>query len=195
MSEDVRHRLFVAIEVREPARAALERAVAPMRETFPGLRWTEPDTWHLTLAFLGSVDAYRAAAVDEAAAAVAASRPPFDVRLNGHAGSFGGSVLYASIDEDEPLMRTAADLRAELEECGFDMDERSYVPHCTLARVPRGVRLPPQLLADFPLPSVRWTVRRIVVLRSRLRVGGAVHEIRSAHELPAASSFAEARTG
>lgn len=196
MSEDVRHRLFVALEVREPARAALERAVAPMREALPGLRWTDADTWHITMAFVGSVDAARAEAVDDATAAVAAERPPFDVRLNSHAGSFGGgSLLYASIDEDEPLVESAAALHRALADRGFPIEERPFVPHVTLARAPRGVRVPPQLLADFPLPSVRWTARRLVVVRSRLRVGGSVHEIRSEHPLATADSLAEARSG
>ena len=34
----------------------LERAVAPLRAAWPGLRWTRREAWHITLAFLGEVE-------------------------------------------------------------------------------------------------------------------------------------------
>jgi RNA 2',3'-cyclic 3'-phosphodiesterase len=140
VSDDVRHRLFTALEVREPARAALDRVVAPLREAHPALRWTEPPTWHVTLAFVGGVPADRVGLVDAATARAAAGTSLLDLRLTGTFSSFGGSVLYAAVERSDPLMGLAARLHAELRGEGFDLEDRPYVPHCTLARVPRGCR-------------------------------------------------------
>ena len=48
-------RLFVAVAVPAHVADELDEAVAPLRESWPGLRWTRRDAWHLTLAFLGEV--------------------------------------------------------------------------------------------------------------------------------------------
>ena len=48
-------RLFVAVAVPVGAADELDDAVAPLRQSCPGLRWTVRDAWHLTLAFLGEV--------------------------------------------------------------------------------------------------------------------------------------------
>jgi RNA 2',3'-cyclic 3'-phosphodiesterase len=188
VTEDVRHRLFIALEVREPARSALSAASAPLRLAYPGLRWVDPAMWHVTLAFVGSVDAEHAAAVDEAAATVAARHDAFVLRLTGRVGTFGRSVLYAELDVPEDLRTAHLQLCDELEAAGFPVDRRPFTPHVTLGRAPRGSRVPPQLLSDCSAPPVRWSVAELQVVRSRLRVGGAVHEVRSAHELSAASS-------
>jgi RNA 2',3'-cyclic 3'-phosphodiesterase len=193
VAEDVRHRLFVAFEVREPARAALAATVEPLRTAYPGLQWADPQRWHVTLAFIGSVDAQRAAHVDAVAALVAARYGPIELRLSGQAGSFGRGVLYAELEETADLMSAQADLGARLQVAGFPVDPRPFTPHVTLGRSPRGARIAPQLLGTYRGPSVRWTVDQILVLRSRLRVGGAVHEVRSAHELDRASQDAGVR--
>src|SRR5215467_12377184 len=47
-------RLFVAFEIPEPAKDAIEEAVAPYREMFPKARWVPRANWHVTVKFLGS---------------------------------------------------------------------------------------------------------------------------------------------
>jgi RNA 2',3'-cyclic 3'-phosphodiesterase len=49
-------RLFVAIALPPEAASELDVVVAPLRPSWPELRWTGVDAWHLTLAFLGEVD-------------------------------------------------------------------------------------------------------------------------------------------
>jgi RNA 2',3'-cyclic 3'-phosphodiesterase len=181
VAREVRQRLFVALEVGEPARAVLANAVAPLRAEHPWLRWTEPDSWHVTLSFVGSVEEHRAADVDQAAAEAVAGRGPLPVRFDGRAGTFAGSVFFASIVEEPSLTDLAADLTGRLVKAGFVMDDRDFVAHCTLARVPRGSRLPSRLLGGYAWPAVTWTARRMVVFRSRLRIGGVAHEERSIH--------------
>src|SRR5260370_42277319 len=54
-------RLFVAVTVADKITGELEAAVAPLRSSWPSLRWTGRDAWHLTLAFLGEVNEVAAA--------------------------------------------------------------------------------------------------------------------------------------
>ena len=46
----------MAISPSPEARRHLADATRSLRSQDDALRWTEPDSWHLTLAFLGSVD-------------------------------------------------------------------------------------------------------------------------------------------
>ncbi|MGH3404855.1 MAG: RNA 2',3'-cyclic phosphodiesterase, partial [Streptosporangiaceae bacterium] len=48
-------RLFVAIVPPPAVTAELEARTAPLRPAWPDLRWTGPEAWHVTLAFLGEV--------------------------------------------------------------------------------------------------------------------------------------------
>ena len=51
-------RCFVAIPISDELRAAIASAVDRWRSTDAplGLRWTDPASWHVTLAFMGATD-------------------------------------------------------------------------------------------------------------------------------------------
>lgn len=183
MGEEVRQRLFAAVGMAETAREDLRSAVAPLRAAYPMLRWTDPATWHLTLAFVGSVPVERGADVDRAVATAVAGRERLTVGLSGAVGTFGRMVLYAGVEGPPALAALAEAVAERLRAAGFAMEERPFVPHCTLARAPRGGRLPADLGAGFAGPTTVWEVAQVEVMRSRLQVGGAAHELRSAHRL------------
>lgn len=183
MSHPARHRLFVALEVREPARAALVRAVEAVWDDHMGMRWTDPDDWHVTLAFVGATDEEGARRVAAAAAAVAEQTASLRVRLDGGVGTFDGAAIWAGVEYEPELAATAAALRERLCDSGFAIEKRRFTPHCTIARVPRGAVMPPGFLDEVKAPAVTWTARRLAVVRSRLSIGGAQHTINSAHEL------------
>jgi RNA 2',3'-cyclic 3'-phosphodiesterase len=183
---DARERLFVAVEVHEAVRTAVDLAVGPLRAEHPDLRWTDPSRWHLTLAFLGDVEGEQRAEVDAAAAGAVAGRSPFRLWLSGDVGTFGRAVLWAGLDPSPELEGLAVALDAELRRRGFDLEERAFVPHLTLARVARGRRLPRRdWNAHVTLPRHGWEAERLVVVRSRLGREGADHQVRSAHPLRA----------
>src|SRR5690606_21782438 len=76
-------RSFVAVEVPESIRTRLAGELAGLRQVTPPARWTLPSSWHLTLAFLGEIEA---AEVDEAAARlsqVVAPLAPFELEISG----------------------------------------------------------------------------------------------------------------
>ena len=86
-------RLFVAIT---PPRAVLLEVRAAVdalkRGNTPGvnalLRWTRPDTWHITVAFYGEVSEEKAADLVDRHGRVAARTTPMELSLAG-AGRFG----------------------------------------------------------------------------------------------------------
>ena len=57
-------RAFLAVHPGDEFRAALSRRVDPWRDRIP-VKWTRPETWHLTLQFLGEWPAERLEALQE----------------------------------------------------------------------------------------------------------------------------------
>lgn len=169
-SAEARWRLFVAIDVPEEIRLAVDRAVEPLRSKAPDATWTRPEAWHLTLGFLGWVDAQRSSDIVERLHAAASVTEPFTLRLDGSAGSFRGGVLWAGFEDCAPLRALADATRAQLSEFMTPSDlGRGFHAHLTLARARRGQRLPRELTTAYAGPRLGWTVADLVLYRSHLR--------------------------
>jgi 2'-5' RNA ligase len=133
-------RLFIAIDLPDFVRSLLGRRVESLRrEVRIRARWVPSSNLHLTLVFLGQVQAQFLGTVKAAARRAAAVGAPFRLRLNS-GGSFPRSgrarVLWAGVEAGEALASLHTRLQAELR--GVDGvstdDERDFHPHVTLAR-------------------------------------------------------------
>ncbi len=93
-------RLFVGIEIPKPVAAELEALKVEM----PGLRWSDPANYHITLAFIGEVEALTVRQISFALPYV--EQLPFIQRIKGlglfeEAGK--AHVLWAGADSTPPL--------------------------------------------------------------------------------------------
>jgi 2'-5' RNA ligase len=189
VSRQPRHRLGLVVEVGEPARAALAKAVEPLASAYPGIRWAEPPGWYIEVCALGAVEPERAGEVDDIVAAAARESAQIGLRLDGGAGIDEGRVLFAGVWHSDALVALRKRLVDRLEEAGFGVDDGDYLPHCVIGRTPGGTRLPWSVARSFQGPQVTWTARRLHVVRTRLCLGGVASEVRSTHEfgLPVAA--------
>ncbi|MFG3286043.1 RNA 2',3'-cyclic phosphodiesterase [Streptomyces sp. NPDC048111] len=172
-------RLFAAVLPPEQAVNELGHAVRELG-SLPGadeLRWTGPESWHLTLAFLGEVDE---SVLDELHARLgrAARRTdPFALRLHG-GGRFDGRALWASVAgglDELRLLAERADAAAR--RSGIPMEQhRRYVPHLTLARSRTPVDLRPYVAGLGPFEGSPWQVTELALIRSTLPGGGSPGE-------------------
>jgi 2'-5' RNA ligase len=119
------------------ALADLAATLRPLRR-LPGgedLRWTEPDGWHYTLAYLGAVPDARRSGLDERLARAARRHEPLSLRTSG-GGRFGDRVLWAGAEGDLRALSALADsVRAAARRAGTPADEEhAFRAHLTLAR-------------------------------------------------------------
>ncbi|MCT1806005.1 RNA 2',3'-cyclic phosphodiesterase [Corynebacterium sanguinis] len=120
-------RLFAAVLPPDEVREHLVRALRPIRDLSSELRWTDPDTWHLTMAFYGNQPNDAAAVTDHLAQATAFRRP-LRLHLRG-AGAFDRRTLWIGVGGDKPQLR---ELMAD---CSVDCDERRRQrAHLTVAK-------------------------------------------------------------
>ncbi|HET6393905.1 MAG TPA: RNA 2',3'-cyclic phosphodiesterase [Blastococcus sp.] len=187
-------RLFVALV--PPARARAELAAA-VRELppHPRLRWTRPEQWHLTLAFLAEVDDRTRGQLVERLGRVAHRHPPLELSLAG-GGRFGAHVLWTRVDGDRAALRRLVDaVRAAARRCGLPSEQRPYRPHLTLARAgPPAPDLAPLVAAMQGFTGSTWPATELHLVRSRLGVGPngtAQHETVATWELTGRQSGVE----
>jgi 2'-5' RNA ligase len=159
-------RLFVAVEIPELQKGLLQILCGGV----PGARWTEPDSFHLTLRFIGEVDGGEAEEIDVALADIQAD--PFPVTLAG-VGQFNTRgvprTLWAGVEEATDLRRLARKADRAVVQAGLPAEERSFTPHVTLARlkdppVPRVMRF---LSENGLLRAPPFTVEHFTLFESR----------------------------
>ncbi len=177
-------RMFVALvppkEVVEPLVGAVERLRADQPQLAVALRWAPPESWHITLAFLGEVPASVRPELARQLAQVASEHPPTPVVIAG-GGRFGTRVLFAAVDEPPlaPLARAVA--RAARLAGATGLDSRVWRGHLTLATHRssrpggRHTGSPPEAGGPDLAPLVDglagisarpWTVTRFALMRS-----------------------------
>lgn len=184
--EDRQLRLFVAVDLPQDVREALDRLQSDLRRRdLSSLRWVRPEGIHLTLKFLGDTPAHQVPVIEEAVAGAVRGAPPFRLVL-GRPGTFGSRrgprVLWVDLAADVGRLRELqAAVERALAEAGFPPEEREYSPHLTLARV----RQPPapgmadrvsRALEAVSPPRAEFEVEEVVLMRTRLQPSGAVYE-------------------
>ena len=175
-------RLFVALPVPPAQRAEVGAAVAATRSelrNLPGLRWPPPERWHVTLAFLGSVDERSLPGLDERLGRAARRAAPIAVRVEG-AGRFDGRVLWVGVQGDAAVLRSlAAAVAAAARRMGIDVDDRPLRPHLTVARADRTVDLRPAVSSLSGFSGQPWTAYHIELVSSRLGAQPAYETLRT----------------
>jgi len=165
----VTRRLFVGVGVPPADASILAREVVAWAGPggIPG-RAVPPESWHLTLRFLGDVDEVTEdrtlAALDEADLGEA-----FPVTVTG-AGAFPNprraTVLWIGVREERRLAELAAAVEEAVVGAGLEENDRPFAAHLTLARIRPPADLRP-LLARPLAAAVPLPVREVVLYESR----------------------------
>lgn len=168
------HRLFVAIRPPATVRARLLDLMGGVA----GARWLDDDRLHLTLRFIGEVDRHLARDVDAALSSV--HHPRFSIAVSG-LGVFdrrGEPVtLWAGVAPHEPLRALHKKIDQALVRVGVEPDRRAYMPHVTLARLPRGAGpLQGLIEASGGIAGTPFEVEQFCLYESRLAPEGPVYD-------------------
>jgi 2'-5' RNA ligase len=132
-------RTFIAIDLNDEARSYLHHQIQRLSRLLPRVRWVDPHSLHLTLAFLGELDDEQLAQASQATLETAQAARPFIMRV-GSPGIFGPPqnprVIWIGLAGNlQPLLDLQARLVERLAQKGFPPEERAYAPHLTLARI------------------------------------------------------------
>jgi 2'-5' RNA ligase len=132
-------RLFVGLDIDEQIRERIHQFEQGLSGFAPDVRWVGPETFHVTLKFIGEQPPEMLGKITPALAGV---------RSAGTQVSFGGygffpsprsaRVLWVGIEGDENLVQLAAAVDDSLAGLGMEKENHPFTPHLTLARAGSG---------------------------------------------------------
>lgn len=175
-------RLFVAIDLQDDIKTAL----AGLGQGLPGVRWLRPEHLHLTIRFIGEVDAQLYTAIREGLTGQGLS--PFRCRLQG-VGSFPPRgkprVIWAGVEAEAALTSLQAKVEMDLRRLGVSPEERLFVPHITLAR-PKDITQAAAanyLTVHHSFQTRPFTIQAFHLYSSLLTASGAIHTLEHSYPL------------
>ncbi len=171
---DDRWRCFVAVPIGEALRADL-RTLVDARRDLDGLRWTDPDGWHITLAFLGPIHAAAVPGLTECLTSVAVqSSMSFQ---SGGLGAFPtparARVAWYGVEDAGGRLAGFADDVARALDLRVTQPFRAHVTLARSRRRPMDLRA---WLASASAPEGVVDVDRIALMRSHVGGGPARYE-------------------
>lgn len=172
-------RLFFAVPLPDDVRAAVAAAVAPARALGGDVGWTRPDTWHVTLRFVGDVVDAAIPALSAAVGPALAGLSPVEIVVGG-GGGFPNvqkpRVLWVGVAGALAPVAAALDtvVAARL---GLPAEDRAWKAHLTVGRVRRGdAGREAHLLAGLGELG-RCVCAEVVLYRSELAREGPRHTV------------------
>lgn len=125
-------RLFIAINFGAETRSRLIALREQLRSRSRAGNFSFDENLHLTLAFIGECSPKDTGKIKSELETVALT--PFEVRVE-RLGTFShGTLWWAGLSEDEPLMALQREIARRLTLLGFPSNDRKYSPHITLGR-------------------------------------------------------------
>lgn len=128
-------RVFIGLPLCEQARCACRRLVEPMAKDISG-RWTLEENWHITLAFVGEIEASHLAQVRQIGSRTAArvTAPELTLEKPGIFGKEHSAILYCGVTSSYPLEKVHDELIDAFAKAGLPFDPGPFRAHITLAR-------------------------------------------------------------
>ncbi len=162
-----KQRLFFALWPSDALRESLTPLLKLKQEC--GGRAHPPTNLHITLNFLGMVDADTRDCLELAAGEIVS--PPFVLTLDRFGYWPRPRVMWLGCSETpEPLAGLVSELNRVVEQCGLQPERRPYHPHLTLLRKAKQAPL-------VAAPELEWQVDDFVLVESASTPGGVEYRV------------------
>lgn len=175
-------RTFVAVVLPQDVKQAIGSVESQFRKSAPRVRWVSPENLHITLKFLGNVDADRLSDVEAAVREAVKGLKPFRLEFRG-AGAFPNQkkprVIWIGIEGEVSLLSEAAErVDKALVDIGFEAEDRPFRGHVTIGRcrdIRDGAGVSDALRDVGALELGSMNVDRVIVMKSDLRPEGPIY--------------------
>lgn len=182
-ASDAAIRAFAAIEIGDAARDAIASLIRRLRAIPSRVSWVRPENLHLTLRFLGEVDAARIEAYAARVRGEIAAIPAFEATVRG-VGAFPNarraSVIWAGAEStDDALGQMYSIAERAAQAAGLPAETRPFVSHVTLGRVrreSRSVDVSRYLEQERGFDAGAFTVGAVSLFSSELTPHGAQYK-------------------
>ncbi len=175
-------RCFIAVELPADLLKEISEYTQKLSEQTSGIRWVRPSGMHITLKFLGEINASRVEDIRKNLVSISNVVEPFTLGIRG-AGCFPNrrqpKVIWLGLEHDpvNSLFKLHNWLEDKLSVLGFDKEKRRFSPHLTLGRIKYPGDFKPlfDYLDQNTFPGRIFRVDKISLIRSTLQPSGAVY--------------------
>jgi 2'-5' RNA ligase len=153
-------------------------------DALDGARWQDDEQLHLTLRFVGEVEAPVAEDLDQALATIV--WPQFDLTIEGvsHFERKGAPTsIWARIPASPALEGLRRKVERACELAGLGRETRRFTPHITLARLNRRTAPIAPWLSRHAGLRASWPVEGFTLFESHLSASGALYETAARYPL------------
>ena len=169
-------RVFAGLPLPPPVIDRLSMLRLRLATPKDGLRWSDPEQWHITLRFFGEVDSKALPGLLNAVGHLRTRPLRLEIEELGTFAAKG--ILFAAIGDNPALVELQAQAESVAALCGFAPESRSFHPHITLARSRNRTglaRLKAITSPDLPSfgPKLSWIADTLLLYESELQVSGA----------------------
>jgi 2'-5' RNA ligase len=171
-------RAFVCVAPEQDKVAALAEFIAKLR-VFDGYKWVRADGLHVTLKFLGDINADQMQRLDTNLSRIGILRP-FVVTASG-AGGFPSPdrprTIWLGVREGaDKLERLAKAVDGASKKSGLPSETKKFKAHITLARARKEANVPDDLKTALASPpELSWTCRSLILMKSVLSPNGPTY--------------------
>jgi len=161
-------RIFIAIDIPDEVKRELLSYEKRWRNL--NIRWTNFYKLHITIEFLGEIDKNKLESIINASKITVSNLKPFNIRLDKiilGPDSVQAKMFWATVHIDANLMKLKKLLHKNLLEQNFNLEDRTFKPHITLARA-RGNQLKGRQ-TNTALKNLRFEAGGIEIMESQLR--------------------------
>ena len=173
-------RCFLAIDLDERTRGDIAAIAEALQEDFPKLRWVKPDTYHITLRYLGEISEEQVSAIQDS---IKIPTHTFTLHFT-NTGAFPNarrpSVLWIGTDALPQLLACRETCETAARDIGLEPDTKPFHPHITLARARKNQRLGDvsSTLEQVSLDALdEFRADRVSLFKSTLTGNGPVYDI------------------
>lgn len=175
-------RTFIAIEIPGNIISKIRELQEGIKAYGFKIRWVRAENIHLTLKFLGDVDAIKINEIAKAVSKTVEGYTPISLQAKG-IGVFPGikrpRVLWVGLTGQlESLVRLQKTLDEKLEVLGFPKEKRPFKGHLTMGRIKDKIdvkKFSDALMAFRSFESETFAADQIILYKSELKPAGAVY--------------------
>ncbi len=175
-------RLFIGIAMP----AGVRRLLSSLGSTIPGARPVPEEQIHLTLRFIGEVEATMFHDIRERLVDIDSRPLTTAISGVGHFPPRGKPrVVWAGLESAGDIIILRNKVNSLLRQCGVEPERRKFHPHVTLARLKNSSpeRVAAFLQTNALLQSPEIVIDRVNLYSSRLLAEGAIHRIEAVYPL------------
>jgi len=174
-------RLFIGIALPSAVIDQLATLTARLRSKSDSLRWMGPESWHITLHFLGSTSQEELDCLLDRLGEL--RLPPVAIRID-ELGLFDrAGIFFAGVVLTPEVILLQQRVSDTVLRCGFAPETRPFHPHITLARAKGEARVHAlrSLAARIPPrpTATRFLAREFLLYESYLSPAGSRYEVRA----------------